>query len=126
MPGMPPTATVSKCGSLGAGVLPQQPAGVHGLMFALGIVEPLKEQDCSPLAWKEEVPLARTFSVSLDFSSVLCHGAIALCPWPPLVLSQLPRPPAPVCPSAEVHSGWTGGGTPPGVYRRVEWTVKTQ
>lgn len=67
-------------------------------MLALGMVKPVKEQDCSPLAWKEEVALARTFPVSLDFYSVPCCGAVALSPWPPLVLSQLPGPPALVVP----------------------------
>lgn len=62
MLGLSQTATVSACGSLGAGVPPQQPAGVHSLMLASGIVGLLKEQDYS-LAWNEEVPLARTFSV---------------------------------------------------------------
>lgn len=98
MPGVPgssQTATVSRCGSLGAGVPPQQPAGLHGLMLAPGTVEPLKEQDWSLLAWKEKVPLARTFSVS---PSVLCHGALALCSWLPLVLSELPGPPSLVVP----------------------------
>lgn len=87
-------AAVSRCGSLRADVTPQQPAGVHGLMLALGMVKPVKEQDCSPLAWKEEVALAGTFPVSLDFYSVLLCGAVALSPWPPLALSQLPGPPA--------------------------------
>ena len=121
MPGLSQTAPVSRYGSLGAVVPPQQPAGVCGLMFAPGMVEHLKEQDCSPLAWKE-VPLARTFTVSLDFSSVLCHGAVAFCPWPPLVLS----PSRPSCPgdaavwtSTEVHSGWTDRCIPPGTYQRV-------
>lgn len=37
-------------------------------MLSPGRVEPVKEQDCSPLVWKVEVAWARTLSVSLCFA----------------------------------------------------------
>lgn len=86
-------------------------------MIAPGMVKPPEEQDYPALAWKQEVPLAGTFFVSLDFSSVLYHGAVALCLWPPLASSPS-RPccpgDTPMCPSTGMHSACTGRCTPQG------------
>lgn len=112
MPGWSQIVTLSRCGCLRA--------AVHGPMVAPGRAEPLKGQNCSGLAWKEGVPLARTFFVCLDFSSVLYQGAVALCLWPPRALSpSRPCCPGgtPMCPSTGGHRACTGECTPQGAQK---------